>query len=342
EAPFDVRCVITEFQPAAPPHTFLDEDFEGDGTPTYVELGWTTVEAGDPTADHWKLCNGTSTPAPNGFDHGSWQNEVDSDAGGSVDHDERLITPSMSFAGYTSDIHLKFWNDYNWYSSDIGYVNISLDDGISWPITVATYSSDVADKWEDFDISTHVAGETTVKIMWQYMGSYDYRWDMDDVLIDYSPSFTEVEVYNQTNTTTGIIPVDGTQQLTWDYDFTNESQYRITVTTELSTDENAGNDGKEALVTIVLPPVDDVLVQSIDSHVDLGTYPAGLQSVTATVENMGSGSQGPFNVNCLIKRFDVPPVNDVVITEDFTCASNDFALLASGVWTTESYAAGSD
>ncbi|MCK4717781.1 MAG: hypothetical protein KAT70_03840, partial [Thermoplasmata archaeon] len=307
EAPFNVQCIITRLDPPDPPTVFLDEDFEGDGSPTYAELGWTMEHHGENDADRWKL-----TTNPTGFDHGSYQNEVDSSATfpvGGAQHDEWIVSPSLDFTDYDEHIYLQFWHNYDYFIGDRGYVDISLDDGVTWPINVITYASDQLDTVANYDISPHVADQNTVKIRWRYTAPFDCEnWNVDDVLIQYSAPYKPVEVLNQDLVTVSLAPGEE-QQLTWSYDFTIED-YWIEMMTKLPGDERSFNNYTKITIDIVAPPQNDARVDSIDTHVDQGTYLMGAQDIKATVSNQGTDPQGPFDVNCTIYKYDLFPYTE--------------------------------
>jgi len=320
---FDARCVITEFQPPGPPTVMLDENFDGNSQSFTVDSPWVwtkTIDRCEHPGNEW-----TS---------------------------KAIYSPSLDFTGKTGTVELQFWHDWEGYSAfnAQGWVELSLDGGASWPSTssdprvVAIFSQFDPHlvQTEVFDIGDIVAGYNDVIIRWMYYDDAGWPWYVDDVLVTHIGTITEVEVYNQTRTTSTLDPWQ-TEQLTWSYDFLSTNDYRIRVYTELASDENALNDEKQAIVHMVARPSDDVGVNSIDTHTDGGTYPTGAQDVNATVMNYGANSQATFEVNCTIQRLDAPAIGDVAFSEDFTSGSgDDFADLASGVWTTESYGPAQD
>ncbi|HOR84654.1 MAG TPA: S8 family serine peptidase, partial [Anaerolineaceae bacterium] len=94
--------------------------------------------------------------------------------------DAGLRTPVMDFSGESS-VTLDFDTNYNNYSSDKATVRVSNDNGATW--------TDVWSRTVDFvghvhlDISAQAAGKTGVIVEFRYTGSWDWWWQVDDVLI---------------------------------------------------------------------------------------------------------------------------------------------------------------
>ncbi len=106
---------------------------------------------------------------------------VDSDYYGyDGSQDTGLRTPVMDFSGETSVI-LKFDTAYDHTPEDSATVRVSVDNGASW--------TDVWSQDADFvghvslDISAQAADHANVIVEFNYMGSWGWYWEVDDVLI---------------------------------------------------------------------------------------------------------------------------------------------------------------
>jgi len=244
----------------APAQTFIDEDFEGswgprgDNPPT----GWAIEDLGD-MGDGWNNNDWYNYDLDNALvGEGAGNNVARVQWWNVEQQDERLITPLLNFASYPDDIFLSFWHDYNDMSvNDQGSVDISLNGGSSWPITITQYAADVTEDAR-FDISSDVAGHSNVMIRWRYTSLNDLWWMLDNVTIEYDPSPNLVEVYNETRATGSMDPLD-TQQLTWNYDFPTVAEYMMVINTELAGDEDPLNDRLEITIDVINPPLDDAL-----------------------------------------------------------------------------------
>ena len=119
----------------------------------------------------------TSTTGANGFAI------LDSDHygnGGSQDAD--LITPEFDFSGFIS-INLEFEHYFREYSGSDAELSYSTDGGSGWN-TIQAWTSNTGNP-ETFnqDMSTEVAGESSVYFKWNYTGSWGYYWFLDDINI---------------------------------------------------------------------------------------------------------------------------------------------------------------
>ncbi len=123
---------------------------------------------------------------------------VNSDAAGSVNMNEELITPSFDGTSYSSII-LEFDHYYNKYSNDIADVDIW--DGSSW-VNVYHLASDIG-SWgnpnhQTIDISAYI--NTSMKVKFHYYNAnYDWYWAIDNVVItgfvlDYSSQWISMNV----------------------------------------------------------------------------------------------------------------------------------------------------
>ena len=127
----------------------------------------------------------SSTTGANGFAI------LDSDhygSGGSQDAD--LVTPEFDFSGFIS-INLEFEHYFRSYSGSDATLSYSTDGGSVWNQIQNWTSSSGNPETFNQDMSTEVAGESSVYFKWNYTGSWGYYWFLDDINI------TGVEGVNQ-------------------------------------------------------------------------------------------------------------------------------------------------
>lgn len=167
----------------------LSEDFETTTIDQGFVNGW-TVESEDGTVGEWVVNNpSTETPAYGGNtgivspSQGNCTNNyavVDSDGYGSAgSQDTSLISPVFDLSNF-SNIVLSLNQYHRVYQSSIAYIDSSVNNGESWE-NIMTYDADVAGN-TIIDISS-LAGNSEVQIRFKYVGSYEYWWAVDDIII---------------------------------------------------------------------------------------------------------------------------------------------------------------
>ncbi len=143
--------------------TFFSENFEGGALPA----GWSIQIQGTET---WQISSADGDyDMKVSYCSSCWQ-------------DEWLITPTIDCSEYSS-VKLSYWTYYRDYDgNDSASVLVSNNDGLSWDLTVATYTAE--DKGlRTFDISSIAAGSSTVKIAFRYIGYNGYSWRIDNVAL---------------------------------------------------------------------------------------------------------------------------------------------------------------
>ncbi len=193
---------------------FWTEDF-ANGLPA----GWTNE---DPSGNNalWTWCANPETGQSNGcpaiFDDAT-NNQVpfaattasngfatmDSDLLGELmtNHLSQLTTDSIDCSAY-SEVYIRFETHIGVYTvgADVGaLLRVSTDDGATWtPITVFPNLT-TQERWSGnpeiiiLDLSAVAAGQSNVKIQWQWEGNYEYMWSLDDIALydaDPTPSFS--------------------------------------------------------------------------------------------------------------------------------------------------------
>ena len=86
----------------------------------------------------------------------------------------------MDFSEETT-VTLDFDTAYNYFSGDSATVRVSVDNGANWT-NVWSKNADFVDH-VTLDISAQAAGHANVIVEFKYVGSYDWYWEVDDVLI---------------------------------------------------------------------------------------------------------------------------------------------------------------
>jgi hypothetical protein len=107
---------------------------------------------------------------------------LNSDAYGSGNtQNADLITPTIDMSGYSS-ITLTFKHYFRSYSGTSATLSYSLNGGSSWT-TVQSFTATTANPATFSQVMTAFAGQSNVKVKWNFTGSWGYYWDVDDISI---------------------------------------------------------------------------------------------------------------------------------------------------------------
>ncbi|MDA3885806.1 MAG: C25 family cysteine peptidase [Candidatus Delongbacteria bacterium] len=103
-----------------------------------------------------------------------------------------LITPAIDMSN-ASDINLSFQHYYNWVDDDRATLSYSIDGGSNW-VQVQQWSADTANPATFNQALSALDGQSNVKIKWNYTGTYDWFWDIDNISITGTVTNTTPEI----------------------------------------------------------------------------------------------------------------------------------------------------
>jgi len=151
----------------------------------FVGVSW--GPNGDNPPSGWTIT--TNEPTPVTWDTNNWHRYAYGGTQGNVariywtpvrNQDDSLISPSIDCTGQSS-ITLSFWHYYYHYSSSsYGYVYGSTNGGSTWPNLIASYTATEGPIIKTYDISSWAAGQSNVKIRFEYIDYDGLYWYVDD------------------------------------------------------------------------------------------------------------------------------------------------------------------
>jgi hypothetical protein len=119
------------------------------------------------------------TPNPNLTGNYAYLNSDAYGAGNSQNAD--LVTPTLDLTGY-SNVTLQFNHYFRFYAGSSATVAYSINNGSTWT-TIQTWTASTANPAAFSQVIAALAGQSQVKIRWNYTGSDGWYWAVDDVLI---------------------------------------------------------------------------------------------------------------------------------------------------------------
>ncbi|NVO20035.1 MAG: hypothetical protein HXX13_10065 [Bacteroidetes bacterium] len=119
-----------------------------------------------------------------------------------------LITPTINCSGYSSVV-LQFNHYFMQYSNSAGKVYYSIDNGSTW-VLLQTYTSTTANPASAVFVINAAGGQSQVKFKWNYTGSWEYYWAIDDVQVTDCQGFwtgtTNTDWHTASNWCSNAIP----------------------------------------------------------------------------------------------------------------------------------------
>jgi len=105
---------------------------------------------------------------------------IDSDCFGSgKTQNTDLISPTFNFLDKTL-IQISFYHYYRHYQSSEAKFFYSIDNGITW-VEKDRWVSEISNSIRsNYDLTSELAGQTTVKFKWNYVGTWAWYWAIDD------------------------------------------------------------------------------------------------------------------------------------------------------------------
>ncbi|MCH8486098.1 MAG: T9SS type A sorting domain-containing protein [Candidatus Cyclonatronum sp.] len=128
-----------------------------------------------------------------GIDGGDRYAYLDSDAyGNGNSQNSDLITPRLDLT-YAEDVSLSFTHFFRDFNSSTATVAYSIDDGETWT-TLEQWTSGQTSNPAFFSMDVPEAdGQEAVRFKWNFTGSWDWYWSVDDVLVDATVNEPEPE-----------------------------------------------------------------------------------------------------------------------------------------------------
>lgn len=118
---------------------------------------------------------------------------LDSDAyGNGNSQNSDLITPRLDLT-YAEDVSLSFTHFFRDFNSSTATVAYSLDDGETWT-TLEQWTSGQTSNPAFFSMDVPEAdGQSAVRFKWNFTGSWDWYWSVDDILVNATVNEPEPE-----------------------------------------------------------------------------------------------------------------------------------------------------
>ncbi len=108
---------------------------------------------------------------------------LDSDSYGSGNsQNSDLVSPVFDFTGYTN-ISVQFEHYFQQYSASSGTFSYTTNGGDTWTDLQSWTNSTSNAEGYSVDLTSVLEGQSDVRFKWNYTGSWDYYWAVDDVLI---------------------------------------------------------------------------------------------------------------------------------------------------------------
>lgn len=262
--------------------TYLLETFD-----TAIPATWTTVDNSGGGNWEWQDNNGQGIAL------------LDSDGFGNDNQaeDADLITPTIDCSG-AANVYVSVKGFFRQYNASVGTMSVSGDDGTTWT-SVATVNTSNGDDII-VDVSAVAANQSTVKVKFNYVGSYDYYWVLD-----------EVKVYTPENENATMLSIDNGVYVGLNdgpISFTGEMQNSgLNAITSFDINYSVGGGAVVSnTITGVNIPFGGTYTYT---HPDAWTPVLGSQMVEVSVGNVNGMVDGDLSDNAVSKEFSIYDVS---------------------------------
>jgi len=127
-----------------------------------------------------------------------------------------LITPTIDMTGFTA-VTLKFNHYFRFYTGSTATVSYSINNGSTWT-TIQTWTASTTNPAAFNQVIAALAGQSQVKIKWNFTGTYAYYWAIDDVQItgtSSSPTLAVTPPNQNVTSTAGNTSFTVTSNMSW-------------------------------------------------------------------------------------------------------------------------------
>ncbi|MCC5944006.1 MAG: Ig-like domain-containing protein, partial [Bernardetiaceae bacterium] len=201
--------------------TLIDENFAGT-TGTTPPAGWTNTTTGTP-GQIWRFDNPGGTAVPPEMTPPFAM--LNSDFYGSGSSQNASLTTPVFDATGGGTINLQFLSQFRAFGTSSWNIEASNNGGTTWSLvasgttTVGTTFGTISAALVGYDITSFVGGSANARVRFRYVGSWDFWWRVDNVLI------TRETSASYEGNLTAVVPVDNatgvevSPTLTATYDF---------------------------------------------------------------------------------------------------------------------------
>ncbi|MCH8557292.1 MAG: choice-of-anchor J domain-containing protein [Balneolia bacterium] len=108
---------------------------------------------------------------------------IDSDAFGSGNaQDSDLITPAINMSNY-ENVELSFQHYFRQFQTSTATLSYSIDDGETWT-QLEEWTTNTSNPAVYSALIPELDGQSHVRIKWNYEGSFDWYWSVDNIVLD--------------------------------------------------------------------------------------------------------------------------------------------------------------
>jgi hypothetical protein len=203
-----------------------------------------------------------------------------------------LVTPTIDMTGFTN-VTLQFNHYFRSTTGTSGTVSYSINNGTTWTI-IQTFTVTTTNPAAFSQVIPALAGQSAVRIKWNYSGTYGRYWGVDDVSLTGtagSPTLTVSPPNQNVPATAGTTPFTVTSNAAWSV-LSNQTWCTVTpsgvgngtITATFSSNTLTGSRVANVTVTVSgLPPV-IVTVTQAGAALSLAVTPPN-QPVTSAAGN---------------------------------------------------------